>query len=192
MYVLLCYFWIIYFIWEPIYGWVLRRAYLQPTRVQIPDLTLWCLIKKIFFSGRRCFRRLRDACDDFVNLKTRQIKFLWLGLSNVLIRVGCVCPRSYGWVYVRMCECLHLYCVSNKDNILYFCWNTLFLGYIWYFLFKHYLKYSTLLAWYCVYIIWRRPRLFLLARYFKHWSGEIIFILRETFAFHWTGIQHIG
>jgi hypothetical protein len=60
---------------EPICGWMVRRAMAPPVHQSLYSRfdTLMSHKGVIFFSGRRCFRRQRDSCDDFINLKTHQI-----------------------------------------------------------------------------------------------------------------------
>lgn len=55
-------------------------------------------------SERRCSRPQRDACDEFVNPKIRQ-----LSLSKMLIEIGCACLRSYRKMYACVCGRLCLY-----------------------------------------------------------------------------------
>jgi hypothetical protein len=123
---------------QPVVGWLRGQCHPQLTRVQTSGLTLWCLIKSgIFFSGRRCFRRQRDVCGDFVNLKTRRMKFLGRSLSKVLIRVGCACVYRVEcmcvFVNVYICSVFHKKkntgCFSQSNGLNY--WSRLFCVIFW-------------------------------------------------------------
>jgi hypothetical protein len=83
---------------QPVVGWLGGQWHPLLTRVQIPDLTLWCLTKaENSFSGRRCSRRQRDTCDDFVNLK-----ILRRSLLEVPIKVECVCVHRDTYLRLRV------------------------------------------------------------------------------------------
>jgi hypothetical protein len=108
---------------EPTCSWMVRRTVVSPARQSSsPWLDIGARIipefisgfQRCSFSGRRHFRRLRDACGDFIKSQDAMLaKFL--GGAH---KVGFTCMRSYGWVYTCVCEWLRLYYVKKKTSIL--------------------------------------------------------------------------